>query len=882
MRRFNRRRGSLSRTIAKRIRGTLPAGEPLEPRLTLSATLGNFLPGIWRIHGDATAGRPDDTIVVERNPANSRQLRAVVNGVVVGSRPEHAVVRIVINGGLGNDTIRINVPGNTRIAGTLAGGPGNDTITGGDGVDSIDGGPGNDTLNGGAGHDTIQGGPGNDSLVGGLGNDSLTGGAGRDTLRGGLGRNSLDGGQGIDTFYGVAGVDRVRLEAAERLIGNESTNPLRKIDDLARLEGWYYDTAMAQWDGQLGKETGSWWGLTTRAFSAAPAAGGVTVAGLATGGDFTGTNNQVDGVDEADHVKTDGEHLYVIAGDGVDILDVSAAGALAAVSHVTTPGDERAIFLHGARLTVISQESRWEPLVDDGSTNVGRFAGWWNYRWQSQVCVTVVDVSTAGQPAILETTRLDGWFVAGRAIDDRVIVVTQDSFAIPAPAIIAIPPPAPSPAASGAPAASGTVAAEAVAFDPAVGGIMPPVSGDGTRYFYEDAAAYRARLERAWEETAIPGYTVTVAAGSSGGDMAVPGRTYLPVTPRDNSLLSVVSFDVDDTVPGPESTTTVAGASGQVYASASSLYVWATNYGNWWDALDQTWTTNIYKFDLGGEAVPLVALGAVPGMAINQFAFDETAVGFLRVATTAGWGDAASSGVFVLAVAAGGNLRTVGSVTGLAPGERIFSVRFIGDRGYVSTFRQVDPLFVIDLSRPTAPRVVGQLKIPGFSSYLHPLGEGRLLGIGRDVDPVTGQVLGLQLSIFDVSDPANPLRTATYTFPGNGWHSWSAALWDHRAVSWFARQGILAIPVQESDWWDGGANGLVVFKVDLGTGADAFTNLGRIDHNHEVTRSVRVGEYLYSVSRGEVRVHRIDDPMTEIGRVELSPPQFLDFPVAIF
>ena len=872
-----RRESRLRRRATRRVPWRMAAGESLEPRLALAVDLGVQLQGVWRINGDAAAGRHDDVIVVERNPADSRQLRAVVNGVVVGTRPEAAVARIIVNGGVGNDTIRINVPGNTRIACTLNGGPGNDTITGGDGADAISGGVGNDSLNGGTGNDVIQGGPGNDSLVGGAGNDSLVGGVGRDALRGGAGRNSLEGGPGIDAFYGVAGVDRVRLDPGERLVGNESTNPLKQIDDLTKLEGWYIDTAMAQWGRQLGKEAGFWWGLAARTYDSAPVASAATTAGAGAVGDFTGTNNQVDGVDEADHVKTDGEHLYVIAGDGVDILDVSAVGGLAAVSHVATPGEERAIFLHGSRLTVISQESRWEPLVDDGSTTVGRFACWWNYRWQSQVCVTVVDVSAADQPAIVETTRIDGWFVDGRAIDDRVIVVMQDSFAIPAPAIIAIPPTT----TTGTDDTSGTGGIGSadepelpLVADLPVGTILPPWANDGTRYVYEDAAAYRARLERAWDRTAMPGYTVTVAAGSSGGELVVPGRTYLPVTPRDNSLLSVVSFDVGDAVPGPDSTTAVAGVTGQVYASASSLYVWATNCGNWWDSLDQTWTTNIYKFDLAGEAVPLVALGAVPGMAINQFAFDETASGLLRVATTAGWGDAASSGVFVLAAAAGGNLRTVGSVTGLAPGERIHSVRFIGDRGYVSTFRQVDPLFVIDLSRPTVPRVVGQLKIPGFSSYLHPLDDGRLLGIGRDVDPVTGEVLGLQLSIFDVSDAANPLRTATYTFPGNGWGSWSAALWDHHALGWFATHGILAIPVQQGSWWDGGSNGLVVFKVEPDKGADAFTNLGRIDHEDDVTRSVRVGDYLYSVSWREVRVHRIDDPAMELGRVTLTPREF--------
>jgi uncharacterized secreted protein with C-terminal beta-propeller domain len=228
----------------------------------------------------------------------------------------------------------------------------------------------------------------------------------------------------------------------------------------------------------------------------------------------------------------------------------------------------------------------------------------------------------------------------------------------------------------------------------------------------------------------------------------------------------------------------------------------------------------------------------------------------------------------VLAATAG-NLRTVGGVTGLAPGERIYSVRFIGDRGYVSTFRQVDPLFVIDLSKPAAPRVVGQLKIPGFSSYLHPLDDGRLLGIGRDVDPATGRVLGLQLSIFDVSDPANPRRTSTYTFPGNGWETWSAALWDHHAFGWFAKQGILAFPLQQG-WGPDDRTGLVVFKVDSAK-SSAFTNLGRIEHGDDVQRSVRIGEYLYSVSWGEVQVHRIDDPATALGRVKLAERVFAGY-----
>ena len=867
MRRQPRR--SHRRSVAQQAAQLQPQLESLEPRLALAVSQTY---GTWRITGDSDPAHPNDTILVDRNPANAAQLRATVNGVIVGTIRESRVTTIRILGGAGNDTITINIPGNTRIKTILDGGTGNDTITGGDGNDTILGGSGNDTLSGGRGNDTLRGGAGADSLVGGQGNDTLQGDAGDDTLRGGAGQNALDGGAGIDAIYGTKANDRVRLAAGEQLIGNESTNPLRQTDDLDQLKSWYIDTAMAQWGDQLGND--AWpWRYWTVAMNDANVVSGSTGNRPAETGDFSGTNNQVAGVDEGDLVKTDGEHLFVLAGDGVDILNAWPADQLSVVSHITTPGWERSLFLHGTRLTVISQENTWAPVAaaaDDTSGGVAALS-WWNHTWQPHVNVTVIDVSAVASPTILEQTTLDGWLVDARAIDGRVLVVTQDSFDIPAPAVITIPPPIhidPMPVGP-------------VPFDPgliAVSSPMPidlPISigwpgypGDGTRYVYEDEASYRDRLEQAWETVALPHFTVTATGGgTTTSELLTAGHTYLPVKATDNNLLSVVSFDVDDDTAGPETTTTVAGVSGTVYASTSNLYVSATHWGNWWDASDTGSTTNIYQFDLEDADVPLTAMGAVSGVTLNQFSLDESDDGLLRVATTSGFGDNASSGIYTLAASAG-NLQTIGSVTGLAPGERIYSVRFIGDRGYVSTFRQVDPLFVIDLANPARPRVVGELKVPGFSSYLHPLDATHLLGIGRDVDPATGRVLGLQLSIFDVGDPANPKRSATYTFEGDGWQSWSAALWDHHALSWFAQQGILALPVQQGDWWTG-SNGLVVFKVDTSS-TEGFTNLGEITHDGPVQRSVRIGEFLYSVSAGQVKVHRLDAPTVEVGSARLT------------
>ena len=200
MRRQPRR--SHRRSVAQQAAQLQPQLESLEPRLALAVSQTY---GTWRITGDSDPAHPNDTILVDRNPANAAQLRATVNGVIVGTIRESRVTTIRILGGAGNDTITINIPGNTRIKTILDGGTGNDTITGGDGNDTILGGSGNDTLSGGRGNDTLRGGAGADSLVGGQGNDTLQGDAGDDTLRGGAGQNALDGGAGIDAFYGTVG-----------------------------------------------------------------------------------------------------------------------------------------------------------------------------------------------------------------------------------------------------------------------------------------------------------------------------------------------------------------------------------------------------------------------------------------------------------------------------------------------------------------------------------------------------------------------------------------------------------------------------------------------------------------------------------------------------
>jgi hypothetical protein len=185
-------------------------------------------------------------------------------------------------------------------------------------------------------------------------------------------------------------------------------------------------------------------------------------------------------------------------------------------------------------------------------------------------------------------------------------------------------------------------------------------------------------------------------------------------------------------------------------------------------------------------------------------------------------------------------------------GEAVQSVRFVGDVGYVVTFRQIDPFYTLDLRDPENPRVVGELKIPGFSSYLHPIGEGRVLGVGSDAD-LDGRVTGSKVSIFDVSDPANPLEVSVWQAPG----AWNDIGWEHRSFLWWEPEQIAVIPVSV---WDNGENwaGAVVLQVNGTT----IEEIGRIDHLDET--EVRGVTECDTITRDQLPSDDMSDFETEL------------------
>ncbi len=286
--------------------------------------------------------------------------------------------------------------------------------------------------------------------------------------------------------------------------------------------------------------------------------------------------------------------------------------------------------------------------------------------------------------------------------------------------------------------------------------------------------------------------------------------------------------------------------------------------------------TFVHKFDLSANpAEPAyVASGVVKGAINNQFALDEDKNGFLRICTTEEIYNGPASKVNDLFVmtAVGNELKVVGSLENLAPNERIYSSRYVGDKAYIVTFRQVDPLFVIDLSVPVAPKKLGELKIPGFSEYMHPLDEGHLLTIGQ-LDRV------LNLQIFDVTNPINPVQAFSFQFSPQD-YGYSEAQQNHKAFTFFAEKKLLAFPFV-SYGSQGPRSTLEVFHVDTSTG---FKKLGAVDHSQffqsgvrdycgyygmEVRRGVFLEDFVYSVSGGGVMVNNVSDLATTVAKMPL-------------
>ncbi len=352
---------------------------------------------------------------------------------------------------------------------------------------------------------------------------------------------------------------------------------------------------------------------------------------------------------------------------------------------------------------------------------------------------------------------------------------------------------------------------------------------------------------------------------------------YFPDTVESN-LMITLGFNVDSPTAEPDKGAYL-GSGDTVYASTDSLYIAMNRYHYrvMTFAPDPSFqqTTEIFKFGLMDGKVQFRAKGSVPGTLINQFAMDAQG-GTFRVATTSGetWNageNTSKNNIYVLNSA----MAVQGKLEGLAPGERIYSVRFLGDRAYMVTFRQVDPFYVVDLKNPSSPSVLGYLKIPGFSDYLHPYDANTVIGFGKEtVETKNGvRTEGLKIGMFDVSDVRNPVERHKLVLGGAG--SWSEVLNNHKALLFSKEKGVFALPVTLYDTINGQSQftwqGAYVYSLDpvkgftlRGTSTHlsdqeiANAGIQWYDSQKNIQRIIYIGNVLYTLSDSGIKGHALD------------------------
>lgn len=520
----------------------------------------------------------------------------------------------------------------------------------------------------------------------------------------------------------------------------------------------------------------------------------------------SGTNNQVDGIEEGDIIVTDGTNIYSIVDNLLVITDARNPAKMSVVKRLKL-GEEvypHQLMLHGKTLIVM-----YSDYVENKKAN-GYYDG------KTVTKSAFYDVTDAKNPKLIRELGQDGGLMGIRQS----------------------------------------------------GNILYTVTSQTPNYW----------LLREDSEVELRPFTHDSKATVTSEPLPIEHIRLLPGS-NEPSYLIISALDLKDVAQGKMTTESYLGSGGQMYMSTNAIYVTAPNYSampfvrTMVDSVMPVYSvdTQLYKIAVKGTTIDMTANTTVKGNILNQFSMDEYN-GYFRIATTEGdaWGADSDSknNLFIFDK----DLKQVGELTNLARGERIYSARFMGDKAYVVTFKQVDPLFVIDVANPRAPKVLGELKIPGFSNYLHPIDERHLLGIGYDtklkMEPGVKEPLvltqGMKLSLFDVTDLANPVEKDTVIIGGRG--TYSDVQHDHKALFRDTSKSYYGFPV--TIYEDAGeydvkykGTGALVYKVTVDGGielAGDFVEPATADQQYEewgemVQRLLYIDEAFYTVSRSEIK-----------------------------
>ena len=533
--------------------------------------------------------------------------------------------------------------------------------------------------------------------------------------------------------------------------------------------------------------------------------------------DYSTTNIQVAGVDEADIVKTDGEYIYLVSGNKTIIVKAYPTEDAQILSEIELEGTVIGIFINGDRLVVFEQETPYYLYYDDVPVVKESYMPYVS----PKIFVKVYDVSDRENPRLQRELSANGQYVSSRMIGDYAYVVVNE-----------------------------------------------PV-------YEEEGELSLPKIHFGGNETEIPATDIY----------------YSDVSDYYYMYTSIIAINTQNDDQEPTYETILLGASSNLYVSLNNIYltfpVWGTDM--WGRDVWDSPKSSIHRIHIEGDEIEYVASGEVPGMVLNQFSMDEYDSHF-RVATTT-YGETTRNHVYILDM----SLNIVGSLEDLAPGETIYSARFMGERGYLVTFKQVDPLFVIDLSDPRYPEELGYLKVTGYSDYLHPYDENHLIGIGKETteEGEFAWYQGVKISLFDVSDVNNPREIDKEIIGHRGTDS--PVLWDHKAFLFDKSRNLMVIPVlvaevDESEYpegvpaWAYGEpvwQGAYVFHVSPDTGIRLEGRITHIESSADleegyyyyyspfsVERSLYIGDVLYTISQAKIKMNNLEN-LDYINEVQL-------------
>lgn len=513
--------------------------------------------------------------------------------------------------------------------------------------------------------------------------------------------------------------------------------------------------------------------------------------------DYSRTNIQVEGVDEADVLKTDGEYLYVISGQKVIIVKGYPAKEAAVMSRITVNGTLKQLFINGERLIVFYEEGSWN---------------------EAKTSINIYDISDKANPTIKTEIAVDGQYFSSRMIGDYVYVVIRKTALL----------------------TEGEVT-------------LPKIYSND-----------RCKV--------IPATDIYYSSISDSG--------YIFTT--------IVTVSIFEDTQEPKDETILSGWTTCIYVSLENIYLAIGSYDK----------TVLHRIHIENGEISIAADGEAPGYVLDQFSMDEYE-GYFRIATTSqmtSFPEESSpilhlqNNIYILNM----DLDTIGRLESIAPGEKIHSVRFMRDICYLVTFRKTDPLFVINLSDPYIPKILGELEITGYSDYLHLYDQNHVIGVGKETIAAEegdfSWYQGVKISLFDITDTTKPEELAKYEIGDRGTDT--PVLNDHKAFLFDKEKHLLVLPVliakvNESQYPNGVPppnaygeyvwQGAYVFTISLEL-EEKIMLRGTITHiengnmhnaSNYVTRALFIGDVLYTISESKIKMNSLID-LSEIKELNLN------------